>query len=53
MPIVDIDIPHQIKNLYFNGDANICSGSIQRINSVTKQLVYIQNEFFNHEKEDC
>ena len=53
MPIVDIDIPHQIKNLYFNGDANNCNGSIQRINSVTKELVYIQNEFFNHEKEDC
>lgn len=52
MPIVDTEIPHQIRNLYLNGDADNDSSSVQRINTVTKQLVYVQNEFFNHDNED-
>lgn len=52
MPIVDVDVPHQIKNLYFNGDAEVDSSSMQRSFALTKQLIFIQNVLLNHENED-
>lgn len=39
MPVIDTDIPQQIKNLYFNGDINNDNRPVQRFNTITKKLV--------------
>lgn len=39
MPVIDTDIPQQIKNLYFNGEINNDNRPVQRFNTITKKLV--------------
>lgn len=49
MPVIDTDIPHQIKNLYFNGDINNDNRPVQRHNTTTKALAKVICYFTDRE----
>lgn len=49
MPVIDIDIPNQIKNLYFNGDINNDNRPVQRRSTITKALVNVIRYFTDRE----
>ena len=49
MPVIDTDIPHQIKNLYFNGDIDNDTKPFQRLNTITKKLVLLVRYFTERE----
>lgn len=49
MPVIDTDIPHQIKNLYFNGDINNDDRPVQRHNTTTKALAKVMCYFTDRE----
>lgn len=49
MPLIDTDIPQQIKNLYFNGDINNDNRPVQRRSTITKALVKVIRYFTDRE----